>query len=181
MAGLSVRAIQDEFAIKSTQTVHVAILRGKEYAKERGIDIEERRIEIDELFKSTLGALAQDVAKQARQGVVTETFDGDGKLIETRRTHGVSSRTAGELSRSLHRWASFLGLCEVGPEGGGSSGMTLISLNMPADGATLESKWASAEPPATEAQAVDVTAQTTEVDKEVDSTPAQIAESACND
>jgi hypothetical protein len=59
--------------------------------------------------------------------------------------------------------------------------MTLISLNMPADGATLESKWASAEPPAAEAQAVDVTAQTTEVDKEVDSTPAQIAESACND
>jgi hypothetical protein len=157
MAGLSVRAICDEFGLKSTQTIHVAIQRGREYAKERGIDVEERRIQIDELFRETLGALAQDVAKQAKQGVVSETFDGDGKLIETKRICGVSPRTAGELSRSLHRWASFLGLCEVGPEAGGQS-MSFIQLSMPTDGASLEQRWASAEAPA----AVDVESQAVE-------------------
>jgi transposase len=38
MRGLSVRAIADEFGIKSTQTVHIAIQRGREHAKLRGID-----------------------------------------------------------------------------------------------------------------------------------------------
>ena len=47
MAGNSVRTIQNEFSIKSTQTVHLAIGRGKELVKERGIDLDERRIEID--------------------------------------------------------------------------------------------------------------------------------------
>ena len=54
MRGNSQRAIQEEFSIKSCQTVHAAIIRGRELVKERGIDLEERRIEIDEMFKNTL-------------------------------------------------------------------------------------------------------------------------------
>ena len=64
MRGNSVRAICDDFGIKSTQTVWGGIQRGKEAVIEQGIDIEERRIEIDQIFKNTLGYLAKAVEQQ---------------------------------------------------------------------------------------------------------------------
>ena len=64
MRGNSIRAIQEEFQIKSTKTVWSAVNRGKELVKEQRIDLEVRRIEIDELFANTLGHLAGEVARQ---------------------------------------------------------------------------------------------------------------------
>jgi hypothetical protein len=145
MRGLSVRAIADEFGIKSTQTVHIAIQRGREHAKLRGIDVEETRITIQELFQDTLGALANDVREQSRNGVVTEEFDGQGNLISVRRTKGVSARTAGELSRSLVRWAQFVGIMEgADTSGSGGQATNFIQLVMPGDGGALEQRWSAA-------------------------------------
>jgi len=144
MRGLSVRAIADEFGIKSTQTVHIAIQRGREHAKLRGIDVEETRITIQELFQDTLGALANDVREQSRNGVVTEEFDGQGNLISVRRTKGVSARTAGELSRSLVRWAQFVGIMEGADTSGSAPVASFIQLVMPGDGGALEQRWTAA-------------------------------------
>ena len=99
MRGNSQRAIQEEFSIKSCQTVHAAIIRGRDLVKERGIDLEERRIEIDEMFKNTLGHLAGEVARQADEGRIVEIERNDGSR-EVRRTRGIDPRTAEALARS---------------------------------------------------------------------------------
>jgi hypothetical protein len=58
--------------------------------------------------------------------------------------------------------AQFAGLMDGDAGGSGNGNTTLISLNMPADGATLESKWATADGPAADAAAVDVEAAAVE-------------------
>ena len=92
MRGNSQRAIQEEFSIKSCQTVHAAIIRGRDLVKERGI-------EIDEMFKNTLGHLAGEVARQADEGRIVEIERNDGSR-EVRRTRGIDPRTAEALARS---------------------------------------------------------------------------------
>ena len=142
MMGLSVRAIQDEFAIKSTQTVHLAIQRGREYVIDRGINVEERRIEIDQLFNETLGLLIKTARHQSEKGVEEFFVDQNGNKSMKRRP-GVDPRIAGELSRSLNRWAEFCGLLERAPEVNQST--TLIQLATPADGASFTDRWGSGE------------------------------------
>ena len=156
MMGLSVRAIQDEFSIKSTQTVHLAIQRGREYVIDRGINVEERRIEIDQMFNETLGLLMDTAQTQHRDGSVTEFVDAEGNT-SLKRVRGVDPRIAGELSRSLNRWAEFCGLLERAPEQNVQA--TTVVLSAPAAGADFESRYAnlpSAEAPALEASATPV-------------------------
>jgi hypothetical protein len=112
--GLSVRAIGDELGLKSTNTVWDSIQRGKQYVLEHGIDIDIRRIEIDKLFKSTLGALAEEVQRQCREGRI-QTIERNDGTSEIRRTKGIDPRTAEALARSADRWAQFLGLMELRP------------------------------------------------------------------
>ena len=148
-AGLSVRAICDEFGIKSTQTVHAGIQRGKQIVLERGIDIDERRISIDQLFANTLGHLAGEVARQADEGRIQTIERSDGSR-EIRRTKGIDPRTAEALARSADRWAQFLGLTDRAQEVNQQA--TVINLAPPADAAAFEQQWTGA------AETVDVTA-----------------------
>ena len=164
MMGLSIRAIQDEFAIKSTQTVHLAIQRGREYVIDRGIDVEERRIEIDQLFNETLGLLIKTARHQSEKGVEEFFVDQNGNRSMKRRP-GVDPRIAGELSRSLNRWAEFCGLLERAPEVNQAT-TTLIQLSSPADGANFADRWSG--------QTVDVSAETS-------AKQGLLAESGCND
>ncbi len=146
MRGNSVRAICDEFGIKSTQTVWGGIQRGKQLVIERGIDIEERRIDIDAMFKSTLGYLAKTVEQQSFEGQIETTHGPMGTIVKTKK--GIDPRIAGELSRSLNRWAEFCGLLERAPEL--NQHATVINLSAPTDGASFADKW---NPPET----VDIT------------------------
>lgn len=155
MRGNSVRAIQDLFEIKSTGTVHHAIIRGREIVKERGIDIEERKIEIDQLFKNTLGALAGEIQRQASEGRIVQIDRNDGSQ-EVRRTKGVCPRTAEALARSADRWGQFLGMTDRASEVHAAAA-TLISLAAPSTGADFSSKWDKPAEPA-----VDVSATTPE-------------------
>ena len=139
MRGNSIRAIQDEFQIKSTKTVWSALNRGKELVIERGIDLEERKIEIDQLFANTLGMLAGEIARQTDEGRIQTIERSDGSS-EIRRTKGVDPRTAEALARSADRWAQFLGITDRGQEVNQAS-TTLIQLSAPADGASFGSKW----------------------------------------
>jgi len=141
MMGCTVRGICDELKISSTQTAHSAINRGRDYCIERGINIEERKIEIDKLFKETLGHLAQTIRHQAENGCLEFFTDPEGNTSTKRRT-GVDPRIAGELSRSLHRWSEFLGLMDRVPEVNQAS-TTLIQLSSPADGANFADRWGS--------------------------------------
>jgi hypothetical protein len=139
LAGVTVRGVCDELGIKSTQTAFNAINRGRDYCIERGINLEERKIEIDKLFKETLGHLAQTIRHQSEHGCETFFVNEDGSK-SMKRIKGVDPRIAGELSRSLHRWSEFLGLMERAPEVNQAS-TTLIQLSAPADGASFGSKW----------------------------------------
>jgi hypothetical protein len=112
--GLSVRAIGDELGLKSTKTTWDSINRGREYVLEHGIDIDIRKIEIDQLFKRTLGALAEEIQLQRKEGRVTLIERNDG-TSEIRRTKGIDPRTAEALARSADRWAQFLGLMDLRP------------------------------------------------------------------
>ena len=139
MAGNSVRQIQEEFSIKGTATVHLAISRGKEIVIERGINIQERRIDIDELFKNTLGHLAGEIQRQADEGRITQIKRSDGSS-EIRRTKGIDPRTAEALARSADRWAQFLGITDRAAEV--TQATTLINLQPPMDGASFTEQWA---------------------------------------
>jgi hypothetical protein len=139
LQGCSVRGVCEELGIKSTQTAFNAINRGKAIVIERGIDIEERRIDIDRMFKETLGLLAQTIRHQSEHGCETFFVNEDGSK-SMKRIKGVDPRIAGELSRSLHRWSEFLGLMDRQPEINQAS-TTLIQLSAPADGASFGSKW----------------------------------------
>ena len=140
MSGLSIRAICDEFGIRSTDTVHKAVGRGREHALARGIDAEEHRIEINELFRDTLLKLHGQVSHQAEHGCETLFINDDGsksvKLIK-----GIDPRIAAELGRSLHRWSEFLGLMERAPEQNVQA--TTVVLSAPAAGADFESRYSS--------------------------------------
>ena len=147
LAGVTVRGVCDELGIKSTQTAFNAINRGRDYCIERGIPTEERRIEIDRMFKETLGLLAQTAREQAINGQEEFYVDQDGRKSMKRRK-GVDPRIAGELSRSLNRWAEFCGLLERAPEVNTAS-TTLIQLAAPTNGAVFDTRWAGEAEPAT--------------------------------
>ncbi len=151
LQGCSVRGVCEELGIKSTQTAHNAIKRGKAYVIEKGIDIDERRIDIDKMFKETLGVLVQTARHQAEHGQEEFYIDQDGRKSMKRRV-GIDPRIAGELSRSLNRWAEFCGLLERAPEQ--NNAITMVNLSAPSDGASFSDKWSQA--PA-EGQTVDVT------------------------
>ena len=135
LAGCSVRGVCEELNIKSTQTAHNAIKRGKAYVIEKGIDIEERRIDIDRMFKETLGVLVQTARHQAEHGQEEFYVDQDGRKSMKRRV-GIDPRIAGELSRSLNRWAEFCGLLERAPET--NTAVTMVQLSAPSDGGELQ-------------------------------------------
>ena len=141
MRGNSIRAIQEEFQIKSTKTVWSAVNRGKDLVVERGIDIEERRIEIDQLFANTLGHLAGEVARQADEGRIQTIERSDGSK-EIRRTKGIDPRTAEALARSADRWAQFLGVTDRAAEVNAAT--TVINLAPPADALAFEQQWTGA-------------------------------------
>ena len=136
LSGISVRGVCEEIGLKSTQSGWAAIERGKKFAIENGIDIEERRIEIDKLFKRTLGLLVQTAQTQSIEGCIETIHGPDGTIIKTKK--GIDPRIAGELSRSLNRWAEFCGLLDRAPEVNTAS-TTLINLSAPADGASFGS------------------------------------------
>ena len=138
LSGISVRGVCEEIGLKSTQSGWAAIERGKKFAIENGIDIEERRIEIDKLFKRTLGLLVQTAQTQSIEGCIETIHGPDGTIIKTKK--GIDPRIAGELSRSLNRWAEFCGLLDRAPEVNTAS-TTLINLSAPADGASFGDKW----------------------------------------
>ena len=139
MMGLSIRGVQEELAIKAIQTANDAIKRGKKYCIERGINVEERKIEIDVMFKETLGALAQTIREQSQNGCLEYFTDPQGN-VSTKRKAGIDPRIAGELSRSLHRWSEFLGIMDRAQEVNSNS-TTLIQLAVPSDGASFSDKW----------------------------------------
>ena len=141
MRGNSIRAIQAEFEIKSTKTVWSAVNRGKELVIERGIDPEERRIDIDRMFKETLGLLVNTAQQQSLEGQIEITHGPMGTIVKTRK--GVDPRIAGELSRSLNRWAEFCGLLDRAPQVNQQA--TVIQLSAPTDGAAFADKWNSTE------------------------------------
>ena len=146
--GISVRGIMEELEIKSTQTAWAAIERGKKFAIERGIDVEQRRLDIDLMFKNTLGLLVKTAEQQAFEGQIETTHGPMGTIVKTRR--GIDPRIAGELSRSLNRWAEFCGLLDRAPEIHAAA--TLVQLTAPADGASFADRWNKPAEPA-----VDVT------------------------
>jgi hypothetical protein len=141
LQGCSVRGICEELNIKSTATAHNAIQRGKAYVIEKGIDVDERRIDIDKLFKETLGILVQTARHQAEHGQEEFYIDQDGRKSMKRRV-GIDPRIAGELSRSLNRWAEFCGLLERAPEQ--NNAITMVNLSAPSDGASFSDKWSQA-------------------------------------
>lgn len=140
LQGCSVRGVCQELRIKSTQTAHNAIKRGKGIVLERGIDIEERRIDIDRMFKETLGVLVQTARHQAEHGQEEFYVDQDGRKSMKRRV-GIDPRIAGELSRSLNRWAEFCGLLERAPET--NQAITMVNLTGPSEGASFSDRWST--------------------------------------
>ena len=142
LAGCTVRGVCEELKLKSTRTGWAAIKRGKAWVIERGIPTNERKVEIDALFKSTLAALSSEIQRQAEEGRIIEISRNDGSS-EIRRSRGIDARIAGELSRSLNRWAEFCGLLERAPEI--NAAQTLIQLSAPTDGASFADRWGNKE------------------------------------
>ena len=138
LAGLSVRAVCDEIGLKSSDSGWAAIERGKRHARERGIDLDISRVEIHSMFKRTAGLLMETLEEQREKGRQRFFVDQFGKKT-MQRDVGICPRTAGELSRSLNRWATFLGLQDAPPEVNQQT--TLIQLAAPSDGAAFGEKW----------------------------------------
>ena len=138
LAGASVRAVAAEITFKSTRTAWDAINRGREYVRERGIDIEERRFHIDGMFKRTLQIGMAHLEHQAEKGREKFTIDQYGnKSLE--RQPGPDPRLMAEMSRGSIRWAEFLGVMDRAPEVNAQT--TLIQLAAPSDGAAFGEKW----------------------------------------
>lgn len=76
-----------------------------------------------------------------------------GTIVKTKK--GIDPRIAGELSRSLNRWAEFCGLLDRAPEIHAAA--TLVQLSAPADGASFTDRWNRPSEPT-----VDVSATTAE-------------------
>ena len=72
-----------------------------------------------------------------------------GTIVKTKK--GIDPRIAGELSRSLNRWAEFCGLLDRAPEIHAAA--TLVQLAAPSNGADFSGKWNTPSEPAV----VDVT------------------------
>jgi len=153
LSGLSVRGICEELGLKSSQTGYLAIQRGKEYAIDKGVDVAERRVEIDQLFKRTLCLLTATAEMQHAEGQLETIQTPEGTI--TKRKRGICPRIAGELSRSLNRWAEFSGLLDRAPEI--STAATLVQLAAPATGADFSDRWDKPSDPV-----VDVSATTAE-------------------
>ncbi len=150
-----------------------ALDRGEKYAKERGIDCDAVKVKINELFDDTLGALAADIRYQSINGQITEELDADGNVISRRRTRGISPRTAGELSRSLVRWAQFCGLMD-GSADTSSNQTNFIQLNLPSDGASFENRWAGASEVRTlDVEPIQTSEQARKIEATVSPTPAK--------
>jgi hypothetical protein len=139
--GISVRGVMEELEIKSTQTAWAAIERGKKISLKNGIDVEVRRIDIDRMFKNTLGLLVKTAEQQSCEGQIETTRGPMGTIVKTKQ--GIDPRIAGELSRSLNRWAEFCGLLDRAPEVNQQA--TVINLSAPTDGAAFADKWNSTE------------------------------------
>lgn len=72
--------------------------------------------------------------------------DENGKKSMQRKA-GIDPRIAGELSRSLNRWAEFCGLLERAPEQ--NNAITMVNLTAPTDGASFSDRGSTpAEDPA---------------------------------
>ena len=141
LAGISVRGIWEEIGLKSSQSGWMSVERGKKIALEEGIDIEEHRIDINRMFKQTLGMLAKTAHHQSVNGCIETIHGPEGTITKVRQ--GIDPRIAGELSRSLNRWAEFCGLLDRAPEVNQAS-TTLIQLAPPSDGASFTDKWSNA-------------------------------------
>lgn len=145
LAGCTVRGVCEEIGYKSTQSGWAAIERGKKYAIERGIPVEERRIEIDQMIRETIGHLAKTIRHQSEHGCETFFVDQDGKESMQRRV-GVDPRIAGELSRSLNRWAEYLGLLDRAPEAVGEVSTSVVFVNPASDGAVWDAQTVNVTP-----------------------------------
>lgn len=141
--GSSIRAIGEDIGLKSSRSAWEAVRRGGQYVEENGVNLEKRRIEIDQLFKNTLGHLAGEIARQVDEGRIQTIERSDGSR-EIRRTKGVDPRTAEALARSADRWAQFLGITDRAQEVNAAS-TTLIQLSAPADGASFGDRWSGGE------------------------------------
>ena len=148
MNGSSIRAIGDDIGVKSSRTAWEAVRRGEKHVEENGINITRRKIEIDQLFKNTLGHLAGEIQRQADEGRI-QTIERNDGTSEIRRTKGIDPRTAEALARSADRWAQFLGVTDRAAEVNQQA--TVINLAPPADAMAFEQQWTGA------AEQVDVT------------------------
>jgi hypothetical protein len=161
LQGVSQRAIQQELGLKNQPTALNAIRRGEQHAKQLGLDTERIRLRIAAAFEElTMMGLA-DLRKQVQEGRVLVIQNPDGTTT-VKTAKGVDSRSLGEVGRGLVRMAQFAGLMDGDAGGSSQAGVTMISLNMPTDGGSLEQKWATPEAPASDAAAVDVEAAVVE-------------------
>ena len=142
MRGLSYRALCEEFSIKSPNTVMVAVARGKQHVKDRGIDIEDHRLEINQLFQETLVEAVQQMREQRASGVTTVMTDAEGNVM-TKTTKGADVRLLGEIGRSATRWAEFLGLMDRAPDAAATQQTTVV-LSAPTAGSAFEARYAEA-------------------------------------
>jgi hypothetical protein len=156
LQGVSERAIQHELGMKHQASARNAIKRGQEHAKILGLDTERIRLRIAAAFEELTMLGLDELRKQAREGRVLVIQNPDGTTtVKTAR--GVDARHLDSVGRGLVRMAQFAGLMDAGDAGGGNqAGLTMINLQMPTDGASLEQRWSSAEAPAAADAAVDV-------------------------
>lgn len=162
MRGESIRAIGEIYGLKSSSTISVAIQRGKEHAKLKGIDVEEKRIVISEMFEQTLQTVAKQVQHQALNGLTTTIVDPDGGVM-TKTVAGIDPRLAAELGRSLHRWSEFLGLMDRTPDQNVTSATTVV-LQAPPAGAAFDAHYDHKQiEPAANEQIIDASSSTVEV------------------
>ena len=138
LAGLSVRAVCEEVGLRSTQSGWAAIERGRQFALKNGVDIEQRRIEIDQIFKRTLVIGMETLEEQHQKGRCRYWVEDDGsKRME--RMAGVDPRLIAEMTRGSQRWAEFNQLMDRAPEVNAQT--TLIQLSAPTDGASFSDRW----------------------------------------
>jgi hypothetical protein len=150
MQGQSYRAIQEWLGAKGVRTAEMAVARGREYALDHGVDVEQVRLKITAIFDEMISAGALQLKDQQKNGQEVFFVDQDGNK-SMKRTRGMDTRLMGEMSRSLQRWAEFCGLMDRAPEQ--NSQTTLIQLSAPTAGTDFESRYnnmpsAAAEDPA---------------------------------
>ena len=156
MRGESVRAIGEKFGLRSSCSVWKAIGRGKEHVKKEGIDVEESRITIHQMFEETMVAAMAQLREQREEGVVTRMMDADGNK-SIRQQKGADVRLIGEIGRSAIRWGEFLGITDRAPEQNVQA--TTVVLSAPTAGADFESRYGGqALQPSADQQTIDTAA-----------------------